>query len=155
MKDKIIKNKDILDGILLSIISIFFIKESFKLHGNNQWALSPALFPLIVASLVLIFSIIQIIKSINNKNIVKEENMNKEKKMNKENIKKLILVILISFAYLLILPKLHFLISSILYLAIFMYILGERNLKILILVSIITPVLIQYVFGTILNVYLP
>lgn len=149
MNNKPFKNKDILEAIILSLISIFFINESLKLHGNNQWALSPALFPLIVASLVLIFSIIQIIKSLVDENIVDK------KKVNSGNVKKLIGVILISFIYLIILPKIHFLLSSILYLATFMYILGERDLKILVIVSVITPVLIQYIFGTILNVYLP
>ncbi|HEY4544248.1 MAG TPA: hypothetical protein VIG40_06355, partial [Tissierellaceae bacterium] len=91
MSNKRFKNKDILEAIILSLISIFFIKESLKLHGNNQWALSPALFPLIVASLVLIFSIIQIIKSVVDENIVEK------KKVNSENVKKLIAVILISF----------------------------------------------------------
>ncbi len=148
-KKSIFKNKDVFDGIILAILSIFFINESFKLHGNNQWSLSPALFPLIVASLVLIFSISQIIKGL------KDKEAREESKMSKENFNKLIGIIIISFVYLFLLPKLHFLVSSILYLLIFMYILGERNWKILLGISIITPLLIQYVFGTILDVYLP
>lgn len=148
-KKSIFKNKDVFDGIILAILSIFFINEAFKLHGNNQWSLSPALFPLIVASLVLIFSISQIIKGL------KDKEAREESKMSKENFNKLIGIIIISFVYLFLLPKLHFLVSSILYLLIFMYILGERNWKILLGISIITPLLIQYVFGTILDVYLP
>ncbi|MGN9164393.1 tripartite tricarboxylate transporter TctB family protein [Tissierellaceae bacterium HCP3S3_D8] len=132
---------------MLSLLSVFFIKESLKLHNNQSWTLSPALFPLIITSLTFLFSIALIIRGIKDKNIKQEDSI--------ENWKRLLLVIFISIMYLIILPKLHFLLASIIYLFLFLLILGERKWWLLGALSIITPLLIQYLFGNLLDVFLP
>lgn len=147
-KNSILKNNKVVEGLLIALASIFLIIESFKLHNNKSWALSPALFPIIITISVLALSIILIIKGL-------RENTVNTGQSNKEGLKKLGLIIIISFAYLIILPKLHFLISSIIYLFSFLFILGERKWLLLITISIITPLLIQYLFGNLLDVFLP
>ncbi|MEW8972618.1 MAG: tripartite tricarboxylate transporter TctB family protein [Tissierellaceae bacterium] len=132
---------------MLSLLSVFFIKESLKLHNNQSWTLSPALFPLIITSLTFLFSIALIIRGIKDKNIKQEDSI--------ENWKRLLLVIFISIMYLIILPKLHFLLASIIYLFLFLLILGERKWWLLGALSIITPLLIQYLLGNLLDVFLP
>lgn len=150
-----LKNKNIIEGIFLLIVSIFFINESFKLHGNSSWALSPALFPIIVMSLLLLFSLMQIF------NGIKEERKNAEKIEEKEVIdnikgyKKLIGFIILTFIYIIILPKVHFLLSTTLYLLSLIFLLGERNIKILLIISILTPIIVKFIFGNLLEVYLP
>lgn len=147
-KKSILKNRKVVDGVVISLIGIFFMTESLKLHNNQSWALSPALFPLIITISILLFSIALVIKGL------RENNINNEVS-NKEGFKRLSLVILISFLYLIFLPKLHFLISSIIYLLLFLLILGERKWWLLAAISIVTPLLIQYLFGNLLNVFLP
>lgn len=132
----------------MSLLSVFFIKESLKLHNNQSWTLSPALFPLIITSLTFLFSIALIIRGIKDKNVKQEGD-------SIENWKRLLLVIFISIMYLIILPKLHFLVASIIYLLLFLLILGERKWWLLGVISIITPLLIQYLFGNLLDVFLP
>ena len=133
---------------MLSLLSVFFIKESLKLHNNQSWTLSPALFPLIITSLTFLFSMALIIRGIKDKNVKQEGD-------SIENWKRLLLVIFISIMYLIILPKLHFLLASIIYLLLFLLILGERKWWLLGVISIITPLLIQYLFGNLLDVFLP
>lgn len=147
-KNSILKNSKVLEGMIIALISIFFISESLKLHNNQSWALSPALFPLIITVSILVFSISLIIKSL--KEDAKELEIQGSRGLNR-----LLLVIIISFLYLIFLPKLHFLISSIVYLALFLFILGERKWLLLASISTLTPLLIQYIFGNLLDVFLP
>lgn len=160
MKDmKIFKNKNLVDGVFFLLISIFFIKESLKLHTNASWALSPALFPLIVMSLLLVFSLGLIVSSL----VVRDKDVDVSEKAKEGNNRKVILkkyykligFIALTIVYIVVLPKIHFLISSILYLFSLMILLGERNIKMLILISVITPIIVQYIFGNLLDVYLP
>ncbi len=66
------KNKESMEGIILSLLSMFFLRESLKLHNNQPWALSPALFPLIITFVALLFSISLIIKGIGKSSVNRE-----------------------------------------------------------------------------------
>lgn len=147
-KKSVLKNGNLIEGLIIALLSIFFITESLKLYGNQTWALSPALFPLIITVSTLLLSILSIFKGL------KEKNTNTQSSK-KANFKRLGLIILISFLYLFTLPKIHFLLSSVIYLFLFLLILGERKWWVLVSISILTPLLIQYLFGNLLNVFLP
>lgn len=138
-------NKNLIEAIFLMLMSSFFIGESLKLRGSESLALSPALFPLIITGSLLIFSIILAIRAL----AIKEE------ERVTGDIKPVLLVILISFIYILILSRVHFIISSILYLLALLTILGERRWKVFLPISIITPVLIFFIFTNLLDVLLP
>ena len=88
-KKSILENKKVTEGIIICLISMFFISESLKLHRNESWALSPALFPLIITISILLLSISLILKGLRENNI--STNLGK-----KENYKTLGLIILIS-----------------------------------------------------------
>ena len=139
------KNKESMEGIILSLLSMFFLRESLKLHNNQPWALSPALFPLIITFVALLFSISLIIKGIGKSSV------------NRENgeLKIMLLIVALSFLYLFLLPKVHFVLSSIIYLFCFMIILGERKWWVLGSISFITPFIIEFLFGNLLDVFLP
>lgn len=147
-KKSFLKNNRLIEGIVISLLSIFFIVESLKLHNGQSWALSPALFPLIITISILLFSLSLIIKSLKEKHADTEA-------IRTQGAVKLIFVIIISILYLIFLQKLHFLISSIIYLFLFLFILGERRWWLLEIISLITPALIQYIFGNLLGVFLP
>ena len=139
------KKNALLEGIILLILSIIFTGESLKLRGEEALALSPALFPLIISISILILSIILIFKSFRERELLKK----------RDNIKPLLLIIGVSFLYLFLLPRLHFIVSSILYLLSFLFILGERRWKLILPISLITPLLIYFIFGNLLDVLLP
>lgn len=149
-------NKDLIEGIILILISSFFISESLKLRGMEEVSLSPSLFPLIITGFLLIFSIILTIRAIRVKDIYEDLNIS-TKKMDREanNIRPVLLVIVASFIYLLILSRVHFIISSILYLLSLLLILGEKRWKVFLPIAIITPVLIFFIFTNLLDVLLP
>lgn len=144
MKNKNV-NKNLIEGIVLMLLSSFLISESIKLRGGEAIGLSPALFPLIISSFLLLFSILLIIKGIK---------LDETKEV-KGEAKAVLLVIVISFIYLILLPKIHFILTSILYLLAFLLILGERRWKVLLLISTLTPILVSFIFANLLDVLLP
>lgn len=147
-KNWILKNKKLVEGVVLFLTSTFLIFESLKLHNNKSWALSPALFPLIITLFILVLSVVLMFKGLREKKTdIGTSSMG--------NSKKLGLVLLISFLYLIALPRLHFLLSSMLYLLFFLLILGERKWLTLVSISVLTPIFIEYIFSNLLNVYLP
>lgn len=140
------KNNEIVEGSILSVLSIFFIIESLKLHNNQELALSPALFPLIMTSMGLFLSILLIFKGIKKTDYIRSD---------KGNIRLVLLIVALSFLYLILLERFSFILSSVIYLFLFTFILGERKWWLLILISTLTPVLIWYLFANLLGVYLP
>lgn len=140
------KNNEIVEGSILSVLSIFFIIESLKLHNNQELALSPALFPLIITSMGLFLSILLIFKGIKKTDYIRSD---------KVNIRLVLLIVALSFLYLILLERFSFILSSVIYLFLFTFILGERKWWLLILISTLTPVLIWYLFANLLGVYLP
>lgn len=154
MKSKRI-NKNLIEAIVLILISSFFIRESWKLRGAETLALSPALFPLIITVSLLVFSIILTVQAIR---IKKTEDKTIDGNIihgEESDIKSVVLFIGISFIYLLILSRVHFILSSILYLLSILLILGERRWKVFLPLAIITPVLIFFIFTNLLDVLLP
>lgn len=139
------KMKESIEGIILSLLSMFFLRESLKLHNNQSWALSPALFPLIITFVALLFSISLIVKGIHKSSVNKDIG----------ELKIMLLIVALSFLYLFLLPKIHFVLASIIYLLCFMIILGERKWWVLGSISIITPFIIEFLFGNLLDVLLP
>ncbi len=67
----------------------------------------------------------------------------------------MLLIVALSFLYLFLLPKVHFVLASIIYLFCFMIILGERKWWVLGSISFITPFIIEFLFGNLLDVFLP
>lgn len=138
------KDKYSLEGLVLSLISLFFIRESILLNRGKEWIMSPGLFPLIVSSLSFIFSTILIFTDA-------KEKIGRDRK----DLELVLSIIALSLIYYILLEKIGFIISSIFYLASFMLILKERNLKILAGISIIIPVFLFFVFSNLLAVQLP
>lgn len=138
------KDKYSLEGLVLSLISLFFIRESILLNRGKEWIMSPGLFPLIVSSLSFIFSTILIFTDA-------KEKIGRDRK----DLELVLSIIALSLIYYALLEKIGFIISSIFYLASFMLILKERNLKILAGISIIIPVFLFFVFSNLLAVQLP
>lgn len=140
------KKRNAMEGLLLFVFSSFFIRESLKLHKTGDWALSPALFPLIITIGLLLLSLALI-----HKGIREEANYSDEK----GDFKGVLLIIIISFIYIYLLTKLGFTLTSIVYIFFFMWNIGERRWWVLGAISTITPLAIYFIFVNLLDVYLP
>ena len=140
------KKKSTFEGLILLFFSSFFIRESLKLHRKGDWALSPALFPLIITIGLFLLSLSLIHKGLRNEDKYANQ---------KGDFKRVLVIIVFSFIYLYLLAKAGFVLASIIYIFSFMWILGERRWWLLGSISTITPLAIYYVFVNLLDVYLP
>lgn len=136
------------EGVFLLIGSLFFLYESKNLHMGDSIALSPALFPFIINTMIFLLSLRLIYK--NNK----EDKDHISIRTSLKNIR-VINFIIVSFLFLFFMEKIGFLISSILYLVSVLLILGERRVSIILLISILTSTSLKYIFESLLDVYLP
>lgn len=146
------KNKKInpvlLEGAILLLLSIVGIVFSIISHYDFkvEWKLSPYLFPLFISIILCLLSISLIISSFAGL---------KEDKSEKGDKKTFLLFLIECAIYLLALRYLGFLLSTMLLLGAIVHLLGEKKWWKIILISIVTSLLIYFLFGVYLGVMLP
>ncbi|HKL75069.1 MAG TPA: tripartite tricarboxylate transporter TctB family protein [Halanaerobiales bacterium] len=150
---KLIKNSLFVQGLIFLIFSIFIINRAYNMRDFGESFLSPGIFPALFGGVLLILSLNLIIRGY-------KEVKKSGKNINYDNIDKVsllnvIFIVMISLIYLWALSYLGFIISSIVYLFIFMFYIGERRIWILIAISILTPLISYLIFSIGLGISLP
>ncbi len=146
------------------LLGVFSIIHSFYLPVMGPRALSPALFPLVIGILLAALSALQLVldilrkrKNQNNFGNFSQEKNNKiqhtsDKKKEERN---LFIIVIILLLYMYLLPLIHFVPSTLLFLILLMtYINNKISLKIII-ISVIITVSIYYSFSSIFKLILP
>ena len=146
------KNKKInpvlLEGVILCALSVLGIIFSIICHYGFkvEWKLSPYLFPLFISIMLCMLSISLILSSFSGL---------KEAKREKGDRKTFFLFLLECAIYLIVLKYLGFLISTMLLLCAIVHLLGEKSWWKIILISVVTSLIIYFLFGVYLGVMLP
>lgn len=146
------KNKKInpvlIEGIVLCALSVLGIIFSIICHYGFkvEWKLSPYLFPLFISIMLCMLSISLILSSFSGL---------KEAKREKGDRKTFLLFLLECAIYLIVLKYLGFLISTMLLLSAIVHLLGEKSWWKIILISVVTSLIIYFLFGVYLSVMLP
>ena len=146
------KNKKInpvlIEGIVLCALSVLGIIFSIICHYGFkvEWKLSPYLFPLFISIMLCMLSISLILSSFSGL---------KEAKREKGDRKTFLLFLLECAIYLIVLKYLGFLISTMLLLCAIVHLLGEKSWWKIILISVVTSLIIYFLFGVYLGVMLP
>ena len=146
------KNKKInpvlIEGIVLCALSVLGIIFSIICHYGFkvEWKLSPYLFPLFISIMLCMLSISLILSSFSGL---------KEAKREKGDRKTFLLFLLECAIYLIVLKYLGFLISTMLLLGAIVHLLGEKSWCKIILISVVTSLIIYFLFGVYLGVMLP
>ena len=146
------KNKKInpvlLEGVILCALSVLGIIFSIICHYGFkvEWKLSPYLFPLFISIMLCMLSISLILSSFSGL---------KEAKREKGDRKTFLLFLLECAIYLIVLKYLGFLISTMLLLCAIVHLLGEKSWWKIILISVVTSLIIYFLFGVYLGVMLP
>lgn len=143
--DKLLKKSNFIEAVIWLAISLFVIIYGAGLHHGDSLALSPALFPVLTGTFMLLLSFILIKKSI-------KQEANKPQDI---YWLKIIFVMVSTIIYIILLPIISFIGATMLYLALMIYLLGEKDLLILGAVAVGTAGLTYYIFGVLLNVRLP
>lgn len=140
---------DIISGIVLIIFSIYIYYLTLN-FPTQKGTLGPASFPRILVILIAILSLIMILQSLKRKDAKIQESIE-----DKRGILFVILFIILFIAYSFLMNFLGFFLSSILFLFITSILLDKKNFLVKIIFSVVTSILIFYVFKTILKVSLP
>lgn len=159
---KNLKNNDIIAGLVIFLIGIYILFESIKLLKIGQYYDSPGLLPAILSVVVLISSITLVWNGLKKE---LQETTSKSQSNNfdiKCDIKKeslfnlrILVIIIITTIYIVALSYTNFLIASIPFLFILMVYLKSTNLLKMTVLSVLIPLLIQYVFKNIFNQMIP
>jgi hypothetical protein len=155
---KNIKNNDTIAGLVVFLIGIYILIESIKLMDVGEYYDSPGLLPAIISVVIILSSSILIWNAIRRElkgSTVRVKNnhfdIQKEPLLNS----RIIMIIIIITLYVVFLDYTNFLISSISFLFILMCYLKSTNLLKITIISVVVPILIQYVFKNIFNQIIP
>ena len=155
---KNIKNNDTIAGLVVFLIGIYILIESIKLMDVGEYYDSPGLLPAILSVTIIFSSSILIWNGIIRElkgTTVRGENNNFDIKKEPLLNSRIIMIIAIITLYVVALDYTNFLISSISFLFILMCYLKSTNLLKITIISVVVPILIQYVFKNIFNQIIP
>ena len=134
-------------GAALGVYSLYMFRTAAV---KTSWIMSPYLFPLLLSVFTVLVSLSLLLEAVHEMRAAAENG-----KKGKMNLKSVAVVMLLCIAYAALLPHLGFVIASILFLAAFIWFLGERRIWLVAGISIIMPLLLYVIFGVLLSVRLP
>ena len=141
------------NGVFFLIIAALFGWQGTLSHDGGDWALSPALFPLLLSGALALLSLALLLQGYRHLRAEREEcsvPMSGEISMKKAS-----LVFTLCILYAFFLPLIGFFIATLLFLAVFSLLVGERRPWLILLVSTLSPAVIFVVFRHGLKVLLP
>ena len=151
---------DLFIGTISSIIFLFFLMNIDKfVYGGIPGSISPVLLPKLITMLIVFLSIIMVGISLFKNNNIKDNINKKVKSLTDEDQivsqKFIALYIGILFSYFLLLYLFGFMLSTPFVMFAIMFILGGRNMKVILPLVIICPPLLYYLCYHFLRVMLP
>ncbi|WP_332448429.1 tripartite tricarboxylate transporter TctB family protein [Sphaerochaeta sp.] len=138
-----------IEGLVFLAFSIALLIYALFNHYQNdgEWKQSPYLFPLLIALFFLPLAVVLL-----------RQGKAEGKKQNSPatlQYKDTAIVALTTLIYMAVMPVVGFLGSSVIFLAVLIWYLGERNTVRIILISILFPLVMYVLFARMLHVMLP
>ncbi|ATW26123.1 tripartite tricarboxylate transporter TctB family protein [Candidatus Formimonas warabiya] len=157
------KKDDWKTGLLALGAGLFILLFSLPLNGRVQQAqqlsevMGPSGLPNIIAVLMILIGLVHLAVSYRMRDQNAHPDSIKEKKETKKGIQEgiLYLVILVSLVYIFLLPKLGYLLMTIMLMAVLLYLFNERKWQKVLIISVAFSVFLYFVFGELLGVLLP
>lgn len=149
-RNRLIANGAVFVFFLLMLIHAFGLHEirRFGEVGSGFW-------PLLVLSSATFLSFVLWIKEWRLKGIEKEEGLEEKEGSSRENRVKVILSVLCLFFYIIVMPFIGFILSTLLFVFLLIFVLGERRKWVLMLSPPLVTGLIVLVFGKLIAMPLP
>ena len=155
-KQSLLHTASFQDSIFVGLCSAALLIYSLYHHNfdNNtsDWKTSPYLFPVLISVFGLLLTVSLIMDGVQE---LRSGEVKKKDTGSKKNLFGVLVLIAVSLAYYILLPILHFIAATIIFLAVLFVYLGERKWWKIALMSVITALAIYVLFGMGLNVRLP
>src|SRR5699024_1857570 len=132
----------------IGIGAIYYTKDFVN---NMQGDIGSSVYPIIISIITIILSVLLLISTYI-KNMTEEE---KKSNYSKENLIRIGLGIVSFIIYFYLITKLGFIISSTIFILLFLLALGIRDWRKYIFIPVLTPVIIHYIFVIVFKIRLP
>lgn len=138
-------------SVLLLILSsyIWFTVNGYPNRTGS--GPGPDFFPELSAGILAFLALLLFFQKV----VKKEEEEIDQVPFTRDTVLKLIYIFIALILYILIAPYIGFLITSVLFIVSWMFIMGERNWKFILLLSIIFSIAITFIFEALLGVPIP
>ena len=140
-------------GILLifSLVLLFVLIPS-QVKEVKGFGVSPRVFPIILSMILLVLSLSLFWRGHSNKATDKDTN---EYEISAKETKLVLLTVLLIGAYIVMLEYLGYLITTVVVLGFLMYMYGQKNIKSIVITSLVIPLTIYYFFTKLMQIRLP
>lgn len=147
-------------AIVFMVIGIWAWIQTGNFEEVKNTYVQPSTFPRIMIVGLMVFSIVLLVQSVFRLLAMKDENMQEEKAESINFIKDKgvlggVIVILLCIAFVALLKPLGYVICSTLISLVIMYLIGKRNWLQMILVSVLVPLCMWFIFFKVLTVNIP
>lgn len=150
---KPLKNRNIQDSILFFLSGGALIRYSLVKHYGGppvEWKMSPYLFPILVSVFLLLLSV-----SLFFDGLYQIRHGGEAGGAGPVKFRSVLITIALSAAYVVLMRWIGFIPATVIFLAVFIFFLGERRLWLIALVALIATLSIYVIFDTALGVMLP
>lgn len=144
-----VDKRDFVTGIVLLGFSVLIIVQARMLPLMGRWETSPGIFPTFLGACLALFSIILIAQSL------RPREYRPGLVIEREVVCRFLMIGGLLVGYLFLLPYLHFLWTSAIFLFVLMYLLRAGKPLMLGIIAVSTSFVIQYAFTTFFRVVLP
>lgn len=147
MKKSVFEKTGFYEAMVILLLSVAILFYAPSLHKGESIALSPALFPMLMGMVLLGLSFV----------LLWQSRSKTEAPKPKSSIcyQRVLLLCVLTVGYFVLLPIVHFMAATMLYLFLFIRCLGEKDLLLCTTVSVGTAIALYYIFDTLLSVRLP
>ena len=152
-----LKNKKVQDSFVVLLLGLalgaYSLVSFFTSAVQTKWIMSPWLFPLLLAVLAVLLAAALFVEGRREAKLSHTgETPVKPKPMKIINV---LAVILVCVAYAALLPLIRFIPATVIFLAVLMWLMGERRPRMLAAVALLVPLALYALFGLGLGVRLP
>ena len=151
---------DLVGGIIFGALGIWAFAKTFGFQIVRNSAVQPALFPQIMSLGMIIFSVIVVVQSAMKLSTMKEDDPMAEPTasinvLKDKGVQAAVLVIVLCILFVVLFKTLGYVLCSAVIGIVIMYLIGKRDLKIMLLVGILVPLAMWVVFYKFLSVNIP
>lgn len=147
------RKAELITSLFLILISIFILVNDNLVQGGVETDLGSMFLPRFIAIVIILFSTAIGFKSF--KEILKEKKASGDDLISLEGYSGIFLYLGAVFMYWLIMPYIGFMLSTVLVMAFVSFLLGGRNWLVIIIMSLVVSISIDYGSKEFLHVYLP
>lgn len=145
-----LKKENYIFALLMILLGVGAIYYSKDFVNNMPGDAGPSFYPIIVSVITIILAIILMFNTFREQ--IKEKD---QSNFSKQGFMKVGIFVTFFFIYFYVITRIGFIISTIIFMSLFMLILGLRDWKKYILIPIGTTIVMYYIFSVFLKIRLP